>query len=279
MKEIRFESRGLTIAGWSHGEGVPVLAVHGWLDNANTWRPIAERLEGVRWVSLDMPGHGRSGHVSEGETYHFTDYAPVVLDAADQLGWERFHLVGHSMGGSVVMLVAAAYPERVLSVTMVDSFGPVTSPMGVVETLRSALDSRRGRRGKRHRVVASRELLAERMRAGNPFLTEPALELLLERMSEARDGGWAFTYDMGVRDLSPMRFSEAQVGDFLEAITSPALLIRAAQGALLRYGPRDALLARNPGLRVVDVEGNHHVHLNEPEVVAPILGEFLGVSR
>ena len=274
MKEIRFESRGMTIAGWMKGEGVPVISVHGWRDNANTWRPVADLVEGVCWLSLDMPGHGRSGHVRAEETYHFTDYAPVLLDAADHFGWERFHLVGHSMGGSIVMLIAATYPERVLSVTMVDSFGPVTSDIGAVQTLRDAIDSRRARRGRQHRSVPTREILADKMRAGNPFLGDQAVELLLERMSERREDGWAFTYDMGVRDLSPIRFSQAQVGEFLSAIRSPALLFRAAQGAVLRYGKRDELLAECATMRVVDIEGNHHVHLNDPEKVAPVLSAF-----
>lgn len=275
MKEIEFESRGMKIRGWSKGEGIPVISVHGWLDNANTWRPMVENLDGFSWVALDMPGHGRSGHVREGETYHFVDYAPVVLDAADHFGWEKFHLVGHSMGGSIVMLVAAAFPERVLSVTMVDSFGPVTSPETVVETLRNSILSRRGRRGKKLRPVESMEILADKMRAGNPFLNENAVQNLLERMVEKRDDGYVFTYDMGVRDLSPMRFSVEQVGDFLAAIQAPTMVIRAAQGAVLRYGKRQELFERCPQVELVDVEGNHHVHLNEPDKIRPIIAGFI----
>lgn len=275
MKEVSFESRGLKIAGWMIGEGIPVISTHGWLDNANTWRPVAERMEGVCWVSLDMPGHGLSGHVRDGETYHFVDYVPVILDVAEQLGWEQFHLVGHSMGGSVVMLTAATFPEKVLSVTVMDSYGPRISDETIVETLRLSILSRQRRKGLKHRPSPTREALVDKMRAGNATVTEEAVQLLADRMIEQRDGAWYFTYDFGVRDLSPMRFREPHLAEIVDGIKAPALLMRASQGGILHYGPRNELFARCSTMKVIDVDGNHHVHLNDPDQIAPLIQEFL----
>src|SRR5690625_7721876 len=67
-------ARGVKVSGWrTGGEGPRVLSTHGWLDNANTWKPVASALSSMDWASFDFPGHGRSGHVARGETYHFVE--------------------------------------------------------------------------------------------------------------------------------------------------------------------------------------------------------------
>src|SRR5699024_9783488 len=66
-------ARGVKVSGWRVGEGERVLSTHGWLDNANSWKPVAQQVSGLDWASFDFPGHGRSGHIAPGETYHFVD--------------------------------------------------------------------------------------------------------------------------------------------------------------------------------------------------------------
>ena len=75
-----------------------VLALHGWLDNAASFVPLAEHLHGIDLVAIDQPGHGRSAHLPPGTDYSFVGAMNAVLDVADALGWERFALLGHSMG-------------------------------------------------------------------------------------------------------------------------------------------------------------------------------------
>ena len=89
-----------------------MLALHGWLDNAASFVPLAPHLSGIDLVAPDLPGHGRSAHLPAGADYSFAGAVHAVLDVADALGWERFALLGHSMGAGIGSLMAAACPQR-----------------------------------------------------------------------------------------------------------------------------------------------------------------------
>ncbi|MEG3194051.1 alpha/beta fold hydrolase, partial [Lysobacter sp. D1-1-M9] len=117
------------LAGWrihprAHGTDAPrVLALHGWLDNAASFLPIQPHLRGVELVALDMPGHGASAHLPLAAEYTVVNMARAIVAAADALGWDRFTLLGHSLGGAVASVVAAALPQRIVRLALIESLG------------------------------------------------------------------------------------------------------------------------------------------------------------
>lgn len=270
-------ARGVKVSGWRVGEGERVLSTHGWLDNANSWKPVAAQVSGLDWASFDFPGHGRSGHVAKGETYHFVDNVETVLDVANGLGWAQFSLVGHSMGGSMALMFAAAFPKRVKRLVLADSLGPITAPENTArEQLRSALMSRRKSRVARIKSYPQRQDLLDRIQRGNGSLSDEAAEALLERNAVVEpDEGWRFSYDRRLRDVSAYRFTEGHVLDMIRHVECPVLLIRASYGTVLRDGPLDERIAAFQNVEVLEVEGSHHVHLVEPEKVAKPIEDFL----
>ena len=140
-KEKKFHVFGQTLAALSwDGQGEPVLALHGWLDNAASFMPLATQWQRPM-VALDFSGHGHSDHRPDGVVTHLVDHVRDVLAVADQLGWQRFTLVGHSMGAGIACLFAAALPERVSRLVLIEGLGPPTTPAeDVAKTLRKALD-------------------------------------------------------------------------------------------------------------------------------------------
>lgn len=103
------------ISDYEHvGEGEhPVIGLHGWFGSATAWRPLLPHLDGSRfhYVFPDHRGYGaRKSVVGE---YSLVEAAGDVLALADELGFDRFSLVGHSMGGIVMQRVLADAPERV----------------------------------------------------------------------------------------------------------------------------------------------------------------------
>jgi 3-oxoadipate enol-lactonase len=108
--------------------GRPVLLVHGFTADHREVAGIMETLAERGWhaVAPDLRGHGRSEHPTDAEAYSFEILAADVVALADALGWDRFALVGHSMGGAVVQFVALDHPERLTGLVLASTFhGPV----------------------------------------------------------------------------------------------------------------------------------------------------------
>ena len=96
VEEVRLSLPHIELAAHLFGpeDGMPVIALHGWLDNANSFARLAPKLKGLRIIALDMAGHGHSGHRPTGAGYALWDYAHDVLQVAEQLGWKRFAPAG-----------------------------------------------------------------------------------------------------------------------------------------------------------------------------------------
>src|SRR5262249_33438862 len=111
------------------GGSPTVLFLHGWLDHCHSFDWLGDQLpRSWRQVAVDFRGHGQSDPRPPGALYNFTDYLADVNAVIEHLGTDRIHLVGHSLGGAVALFFAAARPERIQSVTLIDSLGPGGGP-------------------------------------------------------------------------------------------------------------------------------------------------------
>ncbi|CAM9411759.1 unnamed protein product, partial [Hapterophycus canaliculatus] len=136
------------------------LALHGYLDNTGSFDLLGPALakEGLEVVAMDFPGHGRSQHMSKDAWYSILEYPEYVVEAARSLGWDKFSLVGHSMGGAVASLVAASFPDMVERCVFLDILGPFTlSPGTSPKGLRASIASRRKLLSKEPKPYASFE--------------------------------------------------------------------------------------------------------------------------
>ncbi|MGA9751368.1 MAG: alpha/beta hydrolase [Acidobacteriota bacterium] len=118
---------GVRLCVETGGEGSPpVILVHGLAGDLTMWDAQLRHLwKSRRAAALDLRGHGRSGRPSDGD-YSIPAMASDVLAVADALGMKRFVLVGHSLGGSVILACAQEAPERVAGLLFVDPAGDVT---------------------------------------------------------------------------------------------------------------------------------------------------------
>src|SRR5713101_2339334 len=119
-RDIDAGGKQLRVLDLGAGEATPVLLVHGFGADLNSWMFTQPALaEGRRAVALDLPGHGGSTKVLDGADE--STFAAVIDRALAALGIERCHLVGHSMGGGIALNFAAWQPERVASLTLIAS--------------------------------------------------------------------------------------------------------------------------------------------------------------
>src|SRR3989338_8312729 len=99
----------------------PLLALHGWLDNAASFSLLAPLLAEHRIIALDFFGHGHSDHLSKDAVYHMFIYVQQIYDVMLQLQLKEVHFVAHSMGGGVACLFAAMFPQMVKSLVLIES--------------------------------------------------------------------------------------------------------------------------------------------------------------
>jgi pimeloyl-ACP methyl ester carboxylesterase len=287
LREFALDVPSGRIAGLRGGEaGAPrVIALHGWLDNAASFVPLAAHLQGIELVAPDLPGHGRSAHLAPGADYSFAAAVNTVLDIADALGWARFALLGHSMGAGISSLVAAGAPERVQRLVAIEALGALAEvPERTAARLREAVAATRALRGKRLRVFPDIAVAVRARMQGvtGSALSEDAARLLVERglaPAQGDDGavqGYAWSSDPRLTLPTMMRLTEAQVRDLVRGIECPARVIHADPPQPYLPEPlrseRAALLPRG---ELVVMPGGHHLHMEQPADVAAAIGDFL----
>jgi pimeloyl-ACP methyl ester carboxylesterase len=255
--------------------GPRVLALHGWLDNAASFVPLAPHLEGIDLVAIDLPGHGASAHLARGADYSFAGTINTLLDIADALHWERFALLGHSMGAGIASLLAAACPERIERLVAIEALGALPEvPERTVARLREAVAAARALRGKRLRVFPELDA-AVRARMQANGLSEPVARLLVERGTVAVDGGHAWSSDPRLTVPTLMRLTEAQVEDLVAGIACPTLVVYAdPPQPYFREPLRSARVRLLPQGELRVIAGSHHLHMEDPLAVAAAIGDF-----
>ena len=278
MRELRLDTARGAQAAQRGGDpaGPKLLCLHGWLDNAASFLPLMPWLGEFDVVALDLPGHGASDHRPPGCDYAFADWLHDVLDALDALGWEQADLLGHSMGGAIASFVAAAEPARVRRLALVEALGPIAGdPAKAGERLREAVRARRAKAARPPRVIPDAETaLAARLAVTR--MDPEAARLIVARNLQEVPGGYAWRSDPRLTLPGHVRMDEASVQSVLAAIEAPVLVV-AADPAPPYFPPevRAARLACLRDARVQVLPGGHHLHMEQPGDVAPMLLDFL----
>jgi pimeloyl-ACP methyl ester carboxylesterase len=254
-----------------------VIALHGWLDNAASFLPLSSRLPELDLLLLDLPGHGRSAHLPPGAEYGLTTHLHATLDAADALGWERFTLLGHSMGAAIAALVAAAAPHRIERLALIETLGPLAEDVeNSAIRLQQAVAAARSQPGRSLRVFPDLAV-AVRARMQASQLDEACARLLVERGTRAALGGHMWSSDPRLTRPAATRLAESQVMALLAALACPVRVLYADPAQPYFPEPvRMARLAAVPHAALTLVPGGHHLHMDQPARVAELLGPFLG---
>lgn len=238
-------------------DSVPVLAVHGITANHRCWPLVAEALPEVRIIAPDLRGRGRSSAVegAAGLRRHADDLV-AVLDALDT---PAVHVVAHSMGAFVAVLLAASHPERALSLTLIDGGLPLDPPAAGTSVLGPAGD-------RLSMTFASVDDYRDFWRRHPAFADHwsPTVEGyvdydLLGSAPTLRPSGVLASVETDASELfGPDWYLEA-----MQAVDAPAVFLRAPRGLLdeprALYAPgRADVEPRLRGMRVVEVDDVNH---------------------
>jgi len=267
--ELRIAIPHLDLAAQTWGDETlpPLLALHGWLDNAGSFALLAPRLAAhYRVIALDLPGHGHSSHLPPGSNYHHLDYVGVVLATLDALQIECCTLLGHSLGAGVASLAAAAQPQRFERLLLIEGLGPLGDDgTQTLKRFRDAMAPRASKPLRRFRDI-EQALQARSLVGGlEPELSRPIIE---RGLVESADG-WHWRSDPRLTRPSAVRLAESQVQSLLRGITAPTRLLLADPAApYLPPGQMQARAACVPRIDVTRMAGGHHLHLEFPQVVS-----------
>lgn len=280
-QEITLYTRLLRLAArrWHAEQGLPTLGLHGWLDNAATFDRLAPLLPRLDLVSLDLPGHGKSEHRPPHTRYRYLDYVDDVIAAADRLEWPQFTLLGHSMGGGIACLAAAAFPDRVNRLILIEGLGAVTGErMDMPARLRRSVEALKPQAD--HAAPAPRPfdvLVRARTAAGR--IRRDSAEILVRRSARPVGDGYLWRSDPQLRRPFSLFFTNEIMLSFLSAITAPVLLVTATDGTLRKrhYYPSRVKAIRS--LREITLPGHHHLHLDDPLPVARAINGYLETEK
>ncbi|PHP65991.1 alpha/beta hydrolase [Zhengella mangrovi] len=265
--ECEWEVDGLRLTGlaWGPEDGTPVLALHGWMDHADSFRELAPRLTGCRVVAIDLSGQGLSAHRAAHATYNIWDDLPQIAELLDRLGWKDCVLVGHSRGAIIATLFTAAQPETVRALVALDSLAPEPAePGSFVPTLRAFIEQTRKQKARPPRTFGTRADYVERRRTqGNSV---EASEALADRALEEGPEGFRMRGDARLFASSAVKLTGDHVEAVLQAIRCPVLNIWAGDGIRSRRPAADAMARLGetliPRYETAQVPGDHHFHLD-----------------
>lgn len=275
---MEYEERSLAVNGyqlaaleWNPGGTVKVIACHGWLDNAASFIRLAPRLRHCHVLALDLAGHGHSDHRPHPAGYNLWDDLTDILAVADQQGWQRFHLLGHSRGGMINLLLSTAAPERVRSLVLIDALlpKPVTHA-DTVGQLGLFLGDYFKPRTREHAGYASVEK-AVQVRCKAIGMRAECARPIVERALVDIDDRYYWRSDPRLRNASAFKLTDAHNRAILDALSVPLLLL-ISQSGLGTWEYFNTLLQDYPRLAPEVYDGSHHFHLEA--LVEPVAGRI-----
>jgi pyruvate dehydrogenase E2 component (dihydrolipoamide acetyltransferase) len=250
-RRLRYLERGA-------GAAVPVLLVHGFGGDLNSWMFTQPALaEDRRVVALDLPGHG--GSVKEVGTGDAATLAGSVEAALEALAIERCHLVGHSLGGALAALVALDRPERAASLSLI-------APAGLGPEINGAFINAFLAAARRREAVEALNLLVHDPGMVSRFMVEEVLRY-------KRLDGVAAALTAIAEAWFPQGRQAVDLGARIMALPLPVQIIWGRADRILPVAQADGLAACFP-VHVLDETG-HLPHLEKPGEVNRLLRAFI----
>jgi len=248
----------------------PVLVlVHGSNASLFTWVPWVNRLDKTfRVVSLDLPGHGLTGAVPNGD-YSQEGMVAFTLEVADKLHLAKFAIAGNSMGGGVAARFAEEHPDRLTHLILVDAAG-----MQVASGDKTPLAFRIARTPVVNRImlyITPRSIVSEGL---NDAIVHK--EIINDRMVDLY---WDFARMKDTRAATLKRFSlpiNRDVENNIGKIKTPTLILWGEQDHLIPVAAAHRYADAIPGSKLIVYPATGHIPMEEvPDQSADAVRKFL----
>ncbi|XP_051016050.1 serine hydrolase-like protein 2 isoform X1 [Acomys russatus] len=284
----------IAVKAWGSQKNPPVLCLHGWLDNANSFDRLIPLLsQDYYYVAMDFGGHGLSSHYNPGLPYYHQNFVSEVRRVATAFKWTRFSLLGHSFGGTVGGMFACIFPELVDKLILLDST-PFLLDSNETENIltykrRNIEHTLQVEASQKSPRVLSPEEMLQGFLSNNSHVKKECGELLLQRGATKVATGLVLNRDrrISLPENSFEFMSRELFVHSTRSLQANVLLIKAMSGyydvrrtnddnkepVVFMVDTLKTILRER--FQFVEVPGNHYVHLNEPHLVAGAINSFL----
>lgn len=274
---------------WGNTNEQPVLALHGWQDNAGTFDRLFQLLpDSTSVLALDLPGHGLSSHFHEGMLYHFPSFILAIRRVLNYYKWQRkLTIIGHSGGGVISFVFSSIYPELVNALITLDAVKP-SSPNGPdsIPKLKRRIDAiiaQSNRKLGENPKYVLEDLQTRWLESTKGSLTLEAVKILSKRglQLDSESGKYYLTRDPKLKLSALQHFDEHQYLEMADSLQCSFLAItfnnsRFVNESLTNSKSFVRALSRSAkSFKVVSVEGDHHSHLTNPQIVAVALSQYI----
>jgi pimeloyl-ACP methyl ester carboxylesterase len=237
------------------GDGRPLLALHGHLDQGATFTALARELAPEwRVIAPDQRGHGESDRAPE---YTGAGYLSDAVAVLDHVGVDRAVVLGHSLGGLNAYRLAARHPERVTALVIEDA----GAEMGVEGGANPFLFLS----GCPYEAATREELIAG---------LGPAGPMFADALRRLPDGTWRLPFHPQDMIESEAENEGDHWADWL-ASDCPALLLYGERSPVVSAALAEAMVRRRPGTRAVAIDADHFLHRDRPEAFTAAVRPFL----
>lgn len=269
------------------------MTVHGWQDNAGSFDALIPLLPThLSYLVIDLPGHGHSSRLPSGVLYSSAIELYIINYIITQhFKWKQVSFMGHSLGSINCCIYATAFPGQVDMIVALDGLNPrVISESYVMEQLKginSVYISDKRNLENSEPPSYSYDQLLNILEAQYFSVARENAPLFLKRAvkeSKSHKDKYYFARDNKLKTLYFAMYSQDVWLQMATVIKCPVLAIKALDAPFvdkIEYFKETVTLMKNHNTQFeyVGVNGNHHVHLNNPKAVSGVISDFLQKHR
>ena len=270
----------------------PLVLAHGWMDVAASWQFMVDALsedflQDRQIIAFDWRGYGLTESPAT-DSYWFPDYLGDLDALLDVLSPDRaIDLVGHSMGGNVVMMYAGVRPDRIRRLVNLEGFGmPAARAAQAPRRLGQWLDELRQHREGAIDLKAYPDAaaVADRLMKTNPRLPRDKAEWLARHWARPdAQGQWQILGDAAHKIVNPYLYRLDEAQEIFKQISAPVLAVEASDDSLGQWWKGKYTLDEYhqrlqcvPRHRIERIEeASHMLHHDQPQALAALLQDFL----
>ena len=261
---------------------MPFIALHGWLDNCASFDCLTPYLSNIQCLAIDLAGHGASDHYPGLIDYPLWSEVGAIYAIADQMGWQRFGVIGHSRGAMMALCLAGVYPERISHLLMLDALLPsLIRPEEAPQRMISSIEEVQRRVRRKISLYPSyNEAITARCQSRFSPLSKASAELLAVRGLVEVNSKFHWHADGKLWALSNLGVTKEILDSFVTRITAKCVLLLGENGLMQQLKTQPVALAQHQqivkqlNIDVHTISGGHFLHMEESvQAVAQLVND------